>query len=176
MPRAEPVVGLSSLLLSQNTYIPCVPPPPPPPRGIYLGAQLWLTHALMIPVFSVSSGWLRLLKEVSFLLCVFFLVPLFLHSSAVPCCLKAHLPFPVSCSLSHFIRLCLLLSLYSVARCLFSSSFPSSSCAISPDQTKLFYTLLSFLFALLISSYVLSFDCPHGAPETVGCASHVLWP
>ena len=29
----------------------------------HTGAQLWLAHALTIPVFSVSSGWLRLLQQ-----------------------------------------------------------------------------------------------------------------
>ena len=62
------------------------------------------------------AGFVCCNRWVAFVAWFFFPVQLFLHSSAVPCCLKPHLPFPVSCSLSLSICLCLLLSLCPVAR------------------------------------------------------------
>ena len=136
----------------------------------YNGAQLWLAHALTIPVFSVSSGWLCLLQQVSCLLCViFFPAQLFLHSPAFPCCLKPHLPFPVSCSLSVSICLCLL-TLCPDARRLDRLVFPVySTCFLTRSKEKKIFPL-SFPFSLLCCCrpFVLSFDCPRGATKTVG--------
>ena len=125
-------------------------------RGILHCRPTWLAHALTILVFSVSSGWLRLLQQVSCLLCViFFLVQLFLHSPAFPCFLKPHLPFPVSCSLS----LSLSLSLPSSFPVSGRPSFGSARLSCLPHvlshslKKKNFPTLLSFFFALLLLSF-----------------------
>ena len=117
-------------------------------------AQLWLAHALTLLVFSVSSGWLRLLQQVSCLLCV-----IFFSSSTFPTfpCLsllsKAPLPFPVSCSLSLSIYLCLLLSLCPVARRLVRLIFlVLSTCFLADQRKKKFFPLSfrSLRFACLV--------------------------
>ena len=78
----------------------------------------------------------------------FFRVQLFVYSSAVPCCLKPHLLFPVFSSLSLSICLCLLLSLCPVARRWFGPSFLSSCRAFSVAQRKNLSTLLSVSLVL----------------------------
>ena len=112
--------------------------------------------------------WLAsLLQQVSYLRCViFFPVQLFLHSSAVPCCLKPHLPFPVSSSLSLSICLCLLLSLCPVARRLVRLVFLVLSTCFLADQRKkkIFSTLLPFSSLCLSRPFLLSFDL-HSRPS-----------
>ena len=126
----------------------------------YNGAQLWLAHALTILVFSVSSGWLRLLQQVSCLLCVIFFQ---FNFSYIP------LPFPaVSSPTSHSqsLVLCHSLSVFAFFfPCVrspvvwFGSSFLSSPHAFSPIKGKKFFsTLLPFSSLCLSRPFLLSFD------------------
>ena len=62
--RGESVVDLSFPFLPQIPRVLI--------RGTLHWRPIWLAHALTILVFSVSSGWLRLLQQVSCLLCVIF--------------------------------------------------------------------------------------------------------
>ena len=90
---------------------------------------------------------------------IFFPVELFLHSPAFPCCLKPHLPFPVSCSLSLSICLCLFFPCVRSPVVWCGSSFLSSPRAFSPIKEKNFFsTLLPFSSLCLSRPFLLSFD------------------
>ena len=130
-------------------------------RGISTnGAQLWLAHALTILVFSVSSGWLRLLQQVSCLRCVIFFsswtFPTFpclsLLSQAPP-------PFPIL-----LFSVTLYLSLPSSFPVSGRPSFGSArlSCLVHVlsrrSKEKKFFPLLPFSSLCLSRPFLLSFD------------------
>ena len=138
--RGELVVDLSFLSLSL----------PQIPRVSYT----W--KSTMAPNFGLPTPW-RFLSSpsrlagfvccsrwVAFFAWFFFPVQRFLQSPAFPCCLKPHPPFPVSCSLSLSIYLCLLLSLCPLARRLVRLVFLVLSTCFVADQRKNFFFPLSF--------------------------------